>query len=61
MTDFEPKFRSWRIHAVFAACLLAYCVLGARLEYLQVQRGEQYKAWAQGLDSPTGEKTQILR
>ena len=61
MTDFEPKFRSWRIHAVFAACLFAYCVLGARLEYLQVQRGEQYKAWAQGLDSPTGEKTQILR
>jgi cell division protein FtsI/penicillin-binding protein 2 len=49
MRDFEPKHVSWRIYAIFAGIMAAYLVLGARLSYLQVQHGEQYKAWAQGL------------
>ena len=50
MRDFEPKHVSWRIYLIFAGIMAAYLVLGARLTYLQVQHGEQYKAWAQGLN-----------
>lgn len=61
MADFEPKYRSWRIHLIFAVIIIAYVVLGARLAFLQVFRGEQYKAWAQGLDGISTSRFDAVR
>jgi len=50
MADFELRSNLWRMWIIFAVCMAAYCVLVIRLGYLQIVRGEQYKAWAQGLN-----------
>lgn len=60
MADFELRSNLWRMWIIFAACMMAYGVLIIRLAYLQIVRGEQYKAWAQGLNSLAAAPT-VLR
>lgn len=53
----DPKYlaKNWRIDFVFAILIIAYVGIICRLYYVQIIKGEHYKAWAQGLQDFSGQ------
>lgn len=64
MRDSAIRAKNGRINFVFACLILGYLVIAGRLYYVQIIKGEHYKAWAQGLEdfsqAPSAERGEIF-
>ncbi len=47
--------KNWRINLIFVCFILFAAALIGRLAYVQIVRGDYYKAWAQGLHNVNSE------
>lgn len=64
MRDLGNKTKTARINFILGCLILAYLVILGRLYYIQITKGEHYKAWAQGLQvfskEPSVERGEIF-
>jgi cell division protein FtsI/penicillin-binding protein 2 len=64
MRDLGIRAKTGRINFVFICLILGYLVIVGRLYFVQIVKGEHYKAWAQGLEDfsqePSAERGEIF-